>query len=692
MNNEKSSIQWLSLKNRLMAINPQTGGWLLLDDLCKEIVHEIELGMSSESISEQCGGISVGEIDRLRFLLKSHHLIGSNKTENAACGSSCAKREYPTLAVIKATLACNLKCVYCYANAGVNQSSRMPFETARRIVDEYVRLNPNKSVTMLMHGGEPLLNFGLIKEVVEYSKKYGKKVVVSIQTNAALVNDEIAEYLKENHIEVGVSVDGPALFQNSTRPLQNGKGSFDQVLRGIRCLQKHKVPFGVLCVMTSNVANNIDEILDFYLSNGIYCFSFIPLMKFGRGLNDSSLYVTGEQIFKAYKRIFERIIENNAHNEKKINERVLSNMALSLFANENPFMCTQTPCGAGRRILGFSNNGDVFLCDDFIDDPDFKIGNVNESPIDELLVQSSVVARSLSRSKDNFKRCKNCAWKALCGGVCHAVDYYTGKEGEIENEICVFNKLMLPFLIEAFDENPEIPHLLSEDISAMDARNVCVALDDGKTDDSIDADTFVRILKLHDVRHYEKVILSGKNFAQNQDSLKMIQLLKSRKHHQIVLLENSKLDCSEYKDMMDCGVDEIWVRPDVDAGLFEGCLNRVNRLIQYRNDKRLDTSVALVLPINDELWNSNVVGWIRENLSPEDKVLLYEDFSGSTRAVLEQIRDLKLNVSVSVISSSVETRESCSDLFVFEKTNLFFIDKDTLKGRDDIGIEKILAS
>ena len=84
---------------------------------------------------------------------------------------SCEKKEYPVLAVIKATLACNLKCVYCYANAGLDQSAHMSVETAHRIVDEYVRLNPNNCVTMLMHGGEPLINFKLVKDVFEYSKK-----------------------------------------------------------------------------------------------------------------------------------------------------------------------------------------------------------------------------------------------------------------------------------------------------------------------------------------------------------------------------------------------------------------------------------------------------------------------------------------------------------------------------------------
>ena len=307
----QNPIKWLQLKNnRQLAINPQTGGWLLLDDVCKDIVQKIESGVETEAIFNQSNGISLEDIDKLKYLLHTHNLLTpkTDSTQNK-CSSTCALKEYPTLAVLKITLACNLKCVYCYSNAGIDQSSHMSPETAHKVVDEYVRLNPNKSISVVLHGGEPLINFKLIKDLVEYSKKYDNKVIISIQTNASMVTDEIAEFIKNNNIQVGVSLDGPAPFQNTARVLQNGKGSLDQTLRGIRILQKHGVLFGVLGVMTSNVAEHIDEVLDFYLANNIYSFSFIPLMKVGRGGNDSSLYVTGEQIFKAYKKIYERVVE-----------------------------------------------------------------------------------------------------------------------------------------------------------------------------------------------------------------------------------------------------------------------------------------------------------------------------------------------------------------------------------------------
>ena len=206
MMNKKSPIEWLSLNDRLLAINPQTGGWLLLDDRCKEIVSLIESGFSTEEISRQYIEVPFCEIERLKKMLVEHNLIVREHGLTKKCNSDCKEKEYPALAVFKVTLACNLKCVYCYANAGVDQSSHMSVETAHKIVDEFARLNPYRTVNMLMHGGEPLLNFKLVKDIAEYAKKYGKRVQVTIQTNAALLNDEIATYIKKNNINVGVSL------------------------------------------------------------------------------------------------------------------------------------------------------------------------------------------------------------------------------------------------------------------------------------------------------------------------------------------------------------------------------------------------------------------------------------------------------------------------------------------------------
>ena len=198
------------------------------------------------------------------------------------------------------------------------------------------------------------------------------------------------------------------------------------------------------------------------------------------------------------------------------------------------------------------------------------------------------------------------------------------------------------------------------------------------------------LIKIHNVNHYENVVLCGSNFGQNQDVEKMISALKGRKNHTSILLENSKLDCPEYKKYLDSDIDEIWVKPDVEENAFEVQLNQIKDLIQYRSNQNLSTSVSVLLPINEDLWNANLEKWIQENLTSEDKILLYEA-SADSRRVLEKIRGLNLKAFVSVVSYSAETYESCKDLFVFEKQNVFFIDKDTLKGRSDLSLKDVMA-
>ena len=119
-------------------------------------------------------------------------------------------------------------------------------------------------------------------------------------------------------------------------------------------------------------------------------------------------------------------------------------------------------------------------------------------------------------------------------------------------------------------------------------------------------------------------------------------------------------------------------------------MNQIKDLIQYRSSQNLSTSVSVLLPIKEDAWTANLEKWIQENLTSEDKILLYE-VSADSRCVLEKIRGLNLKAFVSVVSYSAETYESCKDLFVFEKQNVFFIDKDTLKGRSDLSLKDVMA-
>lgn len=137
---------------------------------------------------------------------------------------------------VMVTTRCNLNCKYCYE--GKKSNKDMSKETADRVVDWILKMNTEDVINIQFHGGEPLLNFEIIKYILLKLKK-NKKVEPRMTTNCYYITNEIAEFLKENNFEVYVSIDGPKNVNDINRVDHNGNGSFDKIIEGIRILQSY---------------------------------------------------------------------------------------------------------------------------------------------------------------------------------------------------------------------------------------------------------------------------------------------------------------------------------------------------------------------------------------------------------------------------------------------------------------------
>lgn len=146
---------------------------------------------------------------------------------------------------LQVTQNCNLRCSYCVYSENSNLGQRshssnvMSFETAKKALDFYHdHAIDSELISIGFYGGEPLLAFSLIKEVVAYAEDIfeGKEIIYSITTNATLLNDKIIDYLREKNFNVMISIDGPQEVQDANRKFINGAGSYDVVIKNIRRL------------------------------------------------------------------------------------------------------------------------------------------------------------------------------------------------------------------------------------------------------------------------------------------------------------------------------------------------------------------------------------------------------------------------------------------------------------------------
>jgi uncharacterized protein len=162
--------------------------------------------------------------------------------------------------IIKMSERCNLNCSYCYMYNHVDQSYRTRpafmsaelFECLVGRIGEYLALNPGLTMKLNFHGGEPMLmnhdEFG--RRMTLARRELGERVIFVIQTNGTLVDDSWIRVLKEHQVHVGISVDGSPEVHNRLRVYHNGRGSYDDVVRGIRLLQSAGLRPGGLCVIS----------------------------------------------------------------------------------------------------------------------------------------------------------------------------------------------------------------------------------------------------------------------------------------------------------------------------------------------------------------------------------------------------------------------------------------------------------
>ena len=329
------------------------------------------------------------------------------------------RRQTPDFSlIVKATRQCTLRCVYCHDWRG-NRNEIMSFPVMARMIaralDEYERVH------FIWHGGEPtLLPISFYEKALLVQarlRRQGQKIANSTQTNATRLTPAWARFFRENKIQVGVSIDGPAHLHNSHRSYPSGKGSYEDVIKGLDLLKEYEVQLSGLVVMDENTLEfGAERLLDFLVGQGIRSFGLLPAKPNNepaakRGTTTSH-YIEPARMNAFMMNLYDAWLDRGDPNVKI---RELDALKAQIRGVSACFCELSGECWGNYYMV--EQDGSVTVCDVFSGDPRYTLGNVMNDSFMEL-AKSPELLKLKKEHRDAIKSMSGCPEFTVCKGWC----------------------------------------------------------------------------------------------------------------------------------------------------------------------------------------------------------------------------------------------------------------------------------
>ncbi len=337
-----------------------------------------------------------------------------------------------SLHIFVVTNNCNLNCVYCQANSNNHATvGMMTKEIAKKSVD--IALNSaSKNLTFEFQGGEPLLNFEIIKYIVNYANENKKDKVIefTIVSNLTLLTDEMIDFIKLNNIGISTSIDGNEILHNSNRSYKDKKGSFDDVIESIEKLKESGLYYGAIQTTTKQSLSCFKEIIDTYVDLELREIFIRPLTPLGCAANSfDKIGYTAEEFVNFYKDCLEYIIGLNKRGYYISEGHAKTLLTKIICGQPVNYMELRSPCGACIGQMAYYYDGNVFTCDEGrmlyeMGNDSFKLGNVKTDTVDDLLNSKVCKAVCASSYLESLPNCSDCVYNPYCG-TCPVINLAT---------------------------------------------------------------------------------------------------------------------------------------------------------------------------------------------------------------------------------------------------------------------------
>ena len=338
----------------------------------------------------------------------------------------------PVLHIFNITNGCNYQCVYCQASATSRHPMIMPTETAKKAVHIALQ-SPSGRLTFEFQGGEPLLGFRTIKEIVQETKRENqdKTITFNIVSNLSLLNNDMVGFFQENHFSIATSLDGDALLQRRNRQCKTSD-SWADAREGIKKLRDAGIPVTAIQTTTKYSLTQAKEIINCYSSLGFISIFIRPLTRLGKASADwAGIGYTAEEFLLFYRQCFFLILEKNKEGFP-IKETYASILLGKIFhTSVANYMELRSPCGAGIGQITYNYDGTVSTCDEGrmlaeMGNPLFQMGTVDNT-LNELMRSATCRSVCAASILESAPECFDCVYQPYCGN-CPIMNYVTSQE------------------------------------------------------------------------------------------------------------------------------------------------------------------------------------------------------------------------------------------------------------------------
>lgn len=314
---------------------------------------------------------------------------------------------------------CNLRCKYCFADTGEYMGHRelMSEETGRAAIDYLLHHSRGRrNLEVDFFGGEPLMNFETVKEVVRYARskeqEYGKVFRFTTTTNGLLLDDDKIDFINREMSNVVLSIDGRKEVNDRVRVRVDGRGSYDAIVPKYKKLVERRTgPYNQYYVRGTFTKYNLDFAEDVLHLNelGFDQISVEPAVadpKEAYALTEADL----PRIYEEYERLAKMMIERRG------TPKDFNFFHFMIDLEQGPCAIKRLRgCGCGNEYVAVTPGGDVYPCHQFVGHTDWKMGSVHDRSLDAALKKQFAGATVYGKED-----CKNCWAKFYCSGGCNA--------------------------------------------------------------------------------------------------------------------------------------------------------------------------------------------------------------------------------------------------------------------------------